>query len=153
MLRNSNLMSTKLELYHSIDELTAKLDKRIAETKSNLGIYLRKLDEIRILAERSKKIRDTVLKLTGNKVNSNPEELELNGVKVISNAKKMDEMEIIELTIRSKQEYLIRLQKARENLKPLEELQGTEGLSILVFEKNGLPNQVLLKFVACSSIF
>ena len=35
-----------------------------------LGEYLRRLDEIRTLAEKSKKVRDVVMKLAGKKTSS-----------------------------------------------------------------------------------
>jgi hypothetical protein len=54
--------------YASIPELAEALDKKISDTKSSLGEYLRKLDEIRNLAEKSKKIRDTVMRLSGKRV-------------------------------------------------------------------------------------
>jgi hypothetical protein len=56
-------MITQIKEYTSAQAIAEALDKQLAETKSVLGEYLRKLDDIRTLAEKSKKIRDTVLKL------------------------------------------------------------------------------------------
>ena len=68
-------MSVAIKTYHSVKEILDTVDKEISETKSNLGSYLRKLDETRTLAEKSKKIRDVVMKLA-NKKNGNTENLE-----------------------------------------------------------------------------
>jgi hypothetical protein len=53
-------MVTQIKEYTSAQAIAEALDKQLAETKSVLGEYLRKLDDIRTLAEKSKKIRDTV---------------------------------------------------------------------------------------------
>ena len=61
-------MVVKLREYESAEEITKGIDSEISKAKSTLGEYLRRLDEIRNLAERSKKIREAVFKLAGKKV-------------------------------------------------------------------------------------
>ena len=60
-------MVTQIKEYTSAQAIADALDKQLSETKSVLGEYLRKLDEIRTLAEKSKKVREIVLKLAGKK--------------------------------------------------------------------------------------
>ena len=60
-------MVTKIKEYTSAQAIAESLDKELSETKSVLGEYLRRLDEIRTLAEKSKKVRDVVMKLAGKK--------------------------------------------------------------------------------------
>ncbi len=55
-------MVVEIKEYTSAEQLAERLDKEIGDTKSTLGEYLRRLDEIRTLAEKSKKIREVVLK-------------------------------------------------------------------------------------------
>jgi len=61
-------MVVQIKEYSSAEEIAEKMDKEIGDTKSTLGEYLRRLDDIRALAEKSKKIREVVMKLAGKKV-------------------------------------------------------------------------------------
>jgi acetate kinase len=140
-------MATKIKNYNSIQEIAENLDKELAETKSVLGDYLRKLDEKRTLAENSKKIREIVMKMAGKK-NGNVEnlgEIELNGLKIVLDANAFHELTAIEDVVRSQQEHLLVLQKAREALQPLGQLGDTEGLEFIVVENEGIPQRILLK--------
>ena len=49
-------MVVEIKEYSSAEDIAETLEKEISETKSTLGEYLRRLDEIRALAEKSKKI-------------------------------------------------------------------------------------------------
>ncbi len=60
-------MVTQIQEYNSAQAIADALDKELSETKSVLGEYLRRLDEIRTLAEKSKKVREVVMKLAGKK--------------------------------------------------------------------------------------
>jgi hypothetical protein len=61
-------MVVELKEYESAIEIAKAMDNDISRTKSILGEYLRRLDSIRNLAERSKKIREVVFKLAGKKI-------------------------------------------------------------------------------------
>ena len=61
-------MVTQLKEYNSAQAIADALDKDLSETKSLLGEYLRRLDEIRTLAEKSKKVREVIMKLAGKKL-------------------------------------------------------------------------------------
>jgi hypothetical protein len=140
-------MSVAIKTYHSVKEILDTVDKEISATKSNLGSYLRKLDETRTLAEKSKKIRDVVMKLA-NKKNGNTEnlgEMDIGGVKVVLDANALHELTAIEDAVRSHQEYLIVLQRVREELKPLDQLGDTDGLEFIIVENNRVPERILLK--------
>lgn len=140
-------MSVEIKTYHSVKEILDTVDKEIADTKSNLGSYLRKLDETRTLAEKSKKIRDVVMKLA-NKKNGNNEnlgEMNIGSVKIVLDANALHELTAIEDAVRSQQEYLMVLQKVREGLKPLEQLGDTDGLEFIIVENNRVPERILLK--------
>jgi hypothetical protein len=58
-------MVVELKEYESAVDIAKFMDSEISKTKSILGEYLRRLDEIRNLTERSKKIREVVFKLAG----------------------------------------------------------------------------------------
>jgi hypothetical protein len=140
-------MVEAVKTYSSIGEIAEALDKEIADTKSSLGEYLRKLDEIRTRAEKSKKVREVVMKLTGKKNGSSEgwEEIEVGSLKIVLDGNAFHQLTIIESAVRSHQERLLVLQKAREALKPLDQLSNTEGLNFMVLENQGIPERILLK--------
>jgi methyl coenzyme M reductase subunit D len=136
----------EIKEYQSAEEIEEILDKRISSTKSTLGEYLRRLDEIRTLAERSKKIRQVVMKLASKKASEESMgEISVGNVKIVLEATPLDELTAIESVVRSHQELLLTLQKAREALKPLGELGDTDGMKYMVVEKQGVPERILLK--------
>jgi hypothetical protein len=139
-------VTVKIVEFGSAEEIEEMLDKEISETKSTLGAYLRRLDDIRSLAEKSKKIREVVMKLAGKR--GDPEslgEVKVGDLSVVLDATPLDELSAIEAVVRSHQERLLQLQKAREALKPLDELGDTDGMQILVVETDGIPGRILLK--------
>jgi hypothetical protein len=118
----------------------------IGDTKSTLGEYLRRLDEIRTIAEKSKKIREVVLKLAGKKGQTEQVgEITVGSLNIILDANPFHELTAIESVVRSFQERLLVLQKAREALKWLDQLGDTEGLKYLVVENEGVPERILFK--------
>ena len=140
-------MVVTIKTYNSVQEIEETVDKEIADTKSSLGEYLRKLDEIRTLAEKSKKIRETVMRLSGKKNGSNENvgEIEVGGLKIILDANAFHELTAIESAVRSHQERLMVLQKAREGLRPLDQLGDTEGLKFMIVENQLVPERILIK--------
>jgi hypothetical protein len=136
----------EIKEFESVEELEETLEKDISTTKSTLGEYLRRLDEIRNLAEKSKKIREVVMKLAGKKSSAeNLGEIDVGNIKIVLEANPLDELTAIESVVRSHQERLLTLQKAREGIKPLDELGDTDGMKFLVVENNGVPERILLK--------
>jgi hypothetical protein len=139
-------MVTKIKEYTSAQAIAESLDKELSETKSVLGEYLRRLDEIRMLAEKSKKIRDVVMKLAGKKLaTENSGEITIGTLNIILDANAFHELTAIESVVRSHQERLLVLQKVRETLKWLDQLGDTEGLKYLVLEDEGIPERILFK--------
>jgi hypothetical protein len=139
-------MVVKIKEYGSAEEIAETLDKEISETKSTLGEYLRRLDDIRALAEKSKKIHEVVMKLAGKKATSeNLGEISIGNLNIVLDANPFHELTAIEEVVRSHQERLLVLQKARDALKWLDQLGDTEGLKYLVIENDGVPERVLFR--------
>jgi hypothetical protein len=139
-------MVIELKEYDSAQDIARTIDDEISRTKSMLGEYLRRLDEIRALAERSKKIRDVVFKLAGKKANQeNLGEISVGGLNVVLDANPFHELTAIEEVVRSQQDRLLVLQKSREALKWVDQIGDTEGLKYLVLENDGVPERVLFK--------
>jgi hypothetical protein len=139
-------MVVEIKEYESAEQIEETLDRDISHTKSTLGEYLRRLDEIRSLAEKSKKIREVVMKLAGKKgSNESLGEISMGNLNIVLDANPFDELTAIESVVRSHQERLLILQKARESLKWLDQLGDTDGLKYLVVETEGVPERILFK--------
>jgi hypothetical protein len=139
-------MVTQIKEYTSAQAIAEALDKQLSDTKSILGEWLRKLDEIRTLAEKSKKVREVVMKLAGKKAPTDSQnEITVGTLNIILDASAFHELTAIESVVRSYQERLLVLQKVREALKWLDQLGDTEGLKYLVVEDDGVPERILFK--------
>ena len=139
-------MVVELKEYESAIEIAKSMDNDISRTKSILGEYLRRLDSIRNLAERSKKIREVVLKLAGKKsAQSSLGEITVGDLNVILDANPFHELTAIEQVVRSQQDRLLVLQKARDALNWVDQIGDTEGLKYIVLESDGVPERILLK--------
>ena len=139
-------MVVELKEYESAVGIAKGIEQEISRTKSVLGEYLRRLDEIRTLAERSKKIREVVFKLAGKKAAQNSlGEITVGDLNVILDANPFHELTAIEEVVRSQQDRLLVLQKAREALNWVDQIGDTEGLKYLVLESDGVPERILLK--------
>lgn len=139
-------MVVKMKEYSSAEEIAGTLEEKISETKSTLGEYLGRLDNIRELAENSKKIRDVVMKMSGRKAaDEGPGEITMGNISIVLDASPFHELTAIEQVVTSHQERLLTLQKARDALKWLNQLGDTKGLKYLVIEDEGLPNRILFK--------
>jgi hypothetical protein len=139
-------MVVEIKEYTSAEEIAETLETKISETKTTLGGYLRRLDDIRALAEKSKKIREVVMKMAGKKAATESlGEITIGNLSIVLEANPFHELTAIEEVVRTHQERLIVLQKAREALKWLNQLGDTEGLKYLVIENDGLPNRILFK--------
>ena len=139
-------MVVEIKEFGSVEEIEEALDKEISEAKSNLGKCLQRLDGIRSLAEKTKKIRQVVRKLAGKKaVSESLGEISVGSVNVVLDANPLDELTALESVVRSHQESLLMLQKAREALNPLNEFGDMDGMKFLVVESNGVPERILLK--------
>jgi hypothetical protein len=139
-------MVVEIKEYESAEKIAEKLDKEIGDTKSSLGEYLRRLDEIRNLAEKSKKVREVVMRLAGKKATTETlGEIAVGNLNIVLDANPFHELTAIESVVRSHQERLLILQKAREALKWLDQLGDTDGLNYLVVETDGVPERILFK--------
>jgi hypothetical protein len=104
------------------------------------------MDDAKCAAEKIERLNEVVAKATGKKLpKENPNQLEINGLEIILYATPIHELAAIETVVRNRQERLMTLQKIRESMGSLEPLCETEGLKYLVLEKEGIPEQILLK--------
>ena len=90
-------MVVQLKEYTSAQAIAEDIDKDLSETKSLLGEYLRRLDEIRTLAEKSKKVREVIMKLAGKKTGTadSPGEITVGTLNIILDANAFHELTAI----------------------------------------------------------
>ncbi len=139
-------MVMEIKEYNSADEISDNLEREVSTTKSVLGEYLRRLDDIRSLAEKSKKIREVIMKLAGKKdFTKSLGELTIGNLSVILYANPLDELSAIEEVVRSHQERLVMLQKTSEALGWIDQLGDTEGLKYFVLENDGVPERIFFR--------
>ncbi len=139
-------MVAQIKQYTSAQALTEALDKELDATKTILGENLERLDEIHSIAEKSRKVREVVLKLAGKKEQTESQtELTIGPLNVILDATPLHESTVVEAVVRSHQERLLVLQKVREALKWLDQLGDTEGLKYMVLEDEGIPQRILFR--------
>ena len=139
-------MVVELKEYESASDIAKVMDTEISKAKSILGEYLRRLDEIRNLTERSKKIREIVFKLAGKKsAQDSLGEINVGDLNIVLDANPFHELTVIERVVRSQQDRLLILQRARESLNWVDQLGEAEGLKYLVLEQDGVPEKILLK--------
>jgi hypothetical protein len=135
-----------IEEYSSASEITQKIEKQIAATKSALGEYLRQLDDKKAVAEKVQKLHELVAKIANKKeTKENTNQIEVNGLEIFLDATALNEVTALESVVKSHQQRLMALQQAQEALKALDQVSDTEGIRYLVFQKEGIPEQVLLK--------
>jgi hypothetical protein len=139
-------MVMEIKEYNSADEIADNLERSVSTTKSILGEYLRRLDDIRSLAEKSKKIREVIMKLAGKKdFTKSLGELTIGNLSVILDANPLDELSAIEEVVRSHQERLVMLQKTSEALEWIDQLGDTDGLKYFVLENDGVPERIFFR--------
>jgi hypothetical protein len=72
-------------------------------------------------------------------------EISIGNLTIVLDANPVEELQAIEFAVRSQQERLLVLQKAREGLRPLDQLAENGDIKYLVVENNGVPERVLFK--------
>jgi hypothetical protein len=131
--------------YSSFSQLTEMINKEISQSKSKLGEYLLQIDKKKIIAEKSRKIRSTVYKLTEKKPNKEAQGVfKINGLQIVLDATPRHEIEALESVVKSYQDRLQFLQKAKTSLKEFEQLSDIQGVNFFVVEKYGIPEKILL---------
>lgn len=135
----------KIKEFSSYKEITETLDKDISGMKSMLGKYLSRLDGVRQKAENLKKLHLALSKVVGRKaMKESLGEINIEDMTIVLDASPLDELNALESVVRSCQERLSSLKKARESLESFNELGDTDGMNFLLVEANGVPETILL---------
>lgn len=142
-------MSYNLLQFSSFEELLRYLDSQIASLNESLSALQRRYESVQTRAERMRALERVLEDLLGEKL-PKLNEIDYMGLKVVINARAVDELSVLEETLESQRETLEALGRIREVLERLSnsvDLTGTEGITILVQTLNGIPMRILLKEV------
>lgn len=142
-------MSYNILQFNSFDELLKYLDSQITSLSQAVAALQRRYESIRARAERMRALERVLEDLLGEKLPM-LNEIDYMGLKVVVNARAVDELAVLEETLESQKETLEALGRIREVLQRLSgsvNLTGTEGIAILVQTLNGIPMRILLKEV------
>jgi hypothetical protein len=146
MILEAKPMVIELEEYESASDMIEAVDEEIANVRNRLGEYLGRLYRIRGLADRSVRTGEATLRLDGKTdVQEIPSEVSIGGLTVVLDANPFKELKAIEEVIRSEQDRLLDLEKAREALKRTDQIDEIEQFKFLVLRKDKAPEKILLK--------
>ena len=99
-----------------------------------------------MVAEKLKRLHEVVTKISRRKLpKESQNKLEINGLEIVLDATPLHELGAIETVVRNRQQRLMSLLKVKESLASIDSLSETEGLRYLVLEKEGIPEQILLR--------
>lgn len=142
-------MSYNILQFNSFGEFLKYLDSQIALLNESVAALQRRYESIYARAERMRALERVLEDLMGEKLPA-LNEIDYMGLKVVINARAVDELKILEETFESQKETLEALEKIREIVHRFSSsinLTGTEGITIIVQTLNGIPTRILLKEV------
>ncbi|RLE80369.1 MAG: hypothetical protein DRJ52_06525 [Thermoprotei archaeon] len=131
--------------FNSFEELLTYIDEEISETKKQIESLSDRYKELKIKAEKLKRLDEVFSKIIGSKSPA-INEIDIAGLKVVVGARAIDELTVIEEVLRSLNDKLNSLSKVRKIIEYLARTTGgIEGFSLLVETFNGIPARILIK--------
>ncbi|MEB3844475.1 MAG: hypothetical protein LRS48_02185 [Desulfurococcales archaeon] len=127
--------------YNSVSDFIKDIDAEITRLKGELGELLRRLENAKAKAEVLVKL-ESLLAGTGGKLGGT--ELNLGQAKAIINPTPKQEFDILVDVVRSLQNRIIALERARKDLDPLVRI-GDLDLTLEVIYENGVPSRILVR--------
>ncbi|ABL78163.1 hypothetical protein [Thermofilum pendens] len=138
-------MSYSLYQFNGFGELLKYLDSQIESLQKTLEQLEQRYEAVKVRAEKMREIERVLEELMGEKL-SPLNEVDYMGLKLVINARAIDELAVLEETIESQRDILDSLVNVRDAIQKLSEhLQGYDGIPILVQLVNGVPVRILLK--------
>ncbi len=142
-------MSYSLLQFSSFGELLKYLDSQIKSLEESVRALHQRYEVVRARAERVRELERVLEDLLGEKLPT-LNEVDYMGLRIVINARAIDELTVLEETLESQREILESLLKVRELIQRLGgslEQVGGGGFTILVQTLNGVPLRILLKEV------
>lgn len=141
-------MSYNLYQFSSFDELLKYVEAEIATIEDTLHRLEERYEIIKAKAERMRALEKVLEDLLGAQLSS-LNEVDYMGLKVVVNARAVDELKVLEETIESQRDSLEALSRVRDVLYKLSSTlsseEGFSGITVLVQTMNGVPVKILLK--------
>ncbi len=141
-------MSSNVYYFSSFSELLNYIDGEIRTLEDNLGSLKQRYEVVKSRAEKLRKLEKALEELVGEKI-STLNEVDFMGLRVVINARAIDELKVLEEAIASQEDTLSALRRVRDVLKKLhdslESSVGTGGLTIIVQTKFNIPVRILLR--------
>lgn len=135
----------EIKTFKTPEELKNFMDEEIGRVRSLMGDYLRRLEEIRVRADRLKKAQAALIKFAGDKQMPALEgrEVELPGLRVLVNPGPRQETDTLEEVVKTLQTKLDHMQKIRKALDPLSDFE--EGVvTISVVTSDNIPTRMMI---------
>ena len=132
--------------FDNVSTLLQHLDAKISELRTQLGDYLRKLENMKVKAETMLKFESLLGELAkgAGGATTGGKELELGPVKVLINPSPKQELELMIDVVRSLQDRIVTLEKIRKSIEPLSKLSDIE-LTLEVIFRNSIPSQIIIR--------
>jgi DNA-binding transcriptional regulator YbjK len=141
-------VSYSLYQFNSFDELLRYIDAQIANLQKVISQLEQRYEAVKARAEKMRMIEKVLEDLMGEKLTT-LNEIDYMGLKVVVNARAIDELNVLEETLESQKDTLESLTSVREAIyklsSALSSSSETEGLPIIVQMLNGIPVRILLK--------
>lgn len=138
-------MSYSMLAFNSFEELLSYVEEEISKARKQIESLSERYKELKVKAERLKRLDEVFSKIIGSKATS-IYEVDIAGLKVIVGARAIDELIVIEEVLRSLNDKISSLSKVRKIIEYLARTTGDiEGFSLLVETCNGIPARILIK--------
>jgi DNA-binding transcriptional regulator YbjK len=141
-------VSYSLYQFNGFDELLRYIDAQIANLQKVISQLEQRYEAVKARAEKMRMIEKVLEDLMGEKLTT-LNEIDYMGLKVVVNARAIDELNVLEETLESQKDTLESLTSVREAIyklsSALSSSSETEGLPIIVQMLNGIPVRILLK--------
>jgi DNA-binding transcriptional regulator YbjK len=141
-------VSYNIYQFNGFDELLRYIEAQIGTLQDTLQQLEQRYESVKVRAERMKALERVLEDLIGEKLSS-LNEIDFMGLKVVVNARAVDELNVLEETIESQKESLEALLRIRDILYKLNSSLSSEeklsGITILVQTLNEIPVKLLLK--------
>lgn len=138
-------MSYDVLSFKSLRELADYVENRVKTLKERVDELEKRRATLSARAERMRRLEELLGRLVGEEVRGK-NELDLMGIRVVVNARAVDELAVLEDTIEAMRDTLTAMARVRDMVAQLaRELGDAEGLAVLVQTLNGIPIRMLFK--------
>ncbi|GEM_PF-584113 len=141
-------MSSNVYYFSSFKDLLDFIEAQMNNIEENVSALKQRYDVVRARAEKLRRLEKALEELVGEKISS-LNEIDFMGLRVVINARAVDELRVLEEAINSQEDSLSALRRVHEVLKKLhdslESSVGVDGLTIIVQTHYDIPIRILLK--------